>query len=319
MERHLALWRKAQSLLGSRVLIALVGLVLLSITLSLLSPHFLTTPNILNVLRQVSIIAIISVGMTYVIITGGIDLSVGSVLAISSVVMAVLMKLGVDMYLAIAAAIAVGALCGLASGLLITTRIKMPPFIATLAMMSVARGASLVITGGIPIYGLTGDFNFFGMGYVFGLPVPVIIMFAIILLGHLDLSFTRIGIYYFAVGGNQEAARLAGIDIGLTKLRAYILSGVTSAVAGIVLSSRLTAVEPTAGLGYELDAIAAAVIGGVTLAGGEGSLIGTAIGALIMGVLRNGLNLLNVSTYWQQVMIGLVIAVTVALATMKRK
>lgn len=319
LERQLPLRGKALSLLGSRVFVALTGLILLSTALSFLSPHFLTAPNILNVLRQVSIIAIISVGMTYVIITGGIDLSVGSVLAISSVVMAVLMKAGIDMYLAMVVAIATGALCGLVSGLFITTRIKMPPFIATLAMMSIARGASLVITGGIPIYGLTGDFAFIGMGYWFGLPVPVIIMFAIILFGHLDLSFTRIGIYYFAIGGNEEAARLAGIDIGIGKLRAYILSGVTAAIAGIVLASRLTAVEPTAGLGYELDAIAAAVIGGVSLSGGEGSLLGTAIGALIMGVLRNGLNLLNVSTYWQQVMIGLVIALTVSLTMIKRK
>ncbi len=319
IERPASRISRALGLLQSRVFVAFIGLILLSLLLSILSPYFLTTTNILNVLRQVSIIAIIAVGMTYVIITGGIDLSVGSVLAVSSVIMAVLMKAGVNPYLAMGVALVVGAICGGISGILVTSRIKMPPFIATLAMMSIARGASLVITGGIPIYGLTGGFQFLGMGYWLGIPVPVIIMFIVFLLGHLDLSFTRHGIYYFAVGGNEEAARLAGIDVSRAKLRAYILSGVTAAVAGIVLASRLTAVEPTSGLGYELDAIAAAVIGGVSLSGGEGSLIGTALGALIMGVLRNGLNLLNVSTYWQQVVIGLVIAVTVSLAITKKK
>jgi ribose transport system permease protein len=233
--------------------------------------------------------------------------------------MAELMLKGVNSVVAILVALAIGGACGLASGLLIVSRIRMPPFISTLAMMSIARGASLVITGGIPIYGLPQDFFFIGMGYWLGIPVPIVIMFIVFLLGHFDLTWTRTGIYYFAVGGHEEAARLAGIDVKLTKLRAYILSGITSAVAGVVLAARLTAVEPLAGLGYELDAIAAAVIGGVSITGGEGSLIGTAIGALIMGVLRNGLNLLNVSTYWQQVVIGVVIAATVSLAATKKK
>ena len=303
----------------SRVFIASVGLFLLALGLSIISPYFLTISNILNVLRQVSIVGIVSVGMTYVIITGGIDLSVGSVLALSAVVTAVFLKQGINIFLAIIIGIIVGAVCGFFSGILITTRINMPPFIATLAMMSVARGFSLVITAGRPIYGLPEQFGFIAEGYVFGIPVPIIIMICIYIIGYLYLSCVRNGVYYYAVGGNQEAARVAGVNIKKVKLSAYIISGIAAAIGGVILSSRLISIEPLAGLGYELDAIAAVVIGGTNLYGGEGSLIGTFIGAVIMGVLRNGLNLLNVSAYWQQVVIGIVIAGVVSIGALRKK
>jgi ribose transport system permease protein len=176
-----------------------------------------------------------------------------------------------------------------------------------------------VITAGKPIYGLPEQFGFIAEGYVFGIPVPIIIMICIYIIGYLYLSYVRNGVYYYAVGGNQEAARVAGVNIKKVKLSAYIISGIAAAIGGVILSSRLISIEPLAGLGYELDAIAAVVIGGTNLYGGEGSLIGTFIGAVIMGVLRNGLNLLNVSAYWQQVVIGVVIAGVVSIGALRKK
>lgn len=303
----------------SRVFLAFAGLILLGLVLTTISPHFLTVPNILNVLRQISVIAIVAVGMTYVIISGGIDLSVGSVLALASVIAAILMKQGANMVFAIIAGLLLGALMGFINSVLITSRIAMPPFIATLATMSVARGLTLVFTGGIPIYGLPEQFGFFGGGYLLGIPVPVIAMLLIFTISHVHLTYTVGGVQLFAVGGNAEAARLSGVNVNRVRTRAYILSGVTAAIGGIILASRLTSVEPLSGTGYELSAIAAAVIGGASLFGGQGSLLGTFFGATIIGVLSNGLNLLNVSTYWQQVVIGGVIAFTVAIGTFRRK
>ena len=303
----------------SRAFFAFVGVISLSIILSFVSPYFFTASNILNVFRQVSIIAIVAVGMTCVIISGGIDLSVGSTLALSSVLVAILLKQGISMMVSITAGILLGGLIGLFSSFLITSRIRTPPFIATLATMSIARGLTMVVTGGRPIYGLPLNFGFIGGGYVFGIPFPVIIMLIIVLAGHIFITYTVEGTYLFAVGGNPEAARLSGINVSKIKILAYVLSGITAAIAGVILASRLTSVEPLSGIGYELDAIAASVIGGADLSGGEGNLLGTLMGALIMGILRNGLNLLNVSTYWQQVVIGLVIAITVALGTFRKK
>lgn len=303
----------------TRTFYAFFGVLVLGLILSIVSPYFFTLPNILNILRQVSIIAIVAVGMTCVIITGGIDLSVGSILAFSSVIAAILMNRGINTFISIIAAITCGGLIGGFNSFLITSRIKTPPFIATLATMSIARGLTLVITGGRPIYGLTSDFGFFGGGYIQGIPVPVIVMLIVYVFSIIYLNYSVKGTYLFAVGGNEEAARLSGIKINKAKTEVYILSGITSAIAGIILASRLTSVEPLTGVGYELDAIAAAVIGGANLMGGEGNLIGTFMGALIMGILRNGLNLLNVSTYWQQVVIGLVIALTVAIGTFKKQ
>lgn len=303
----------------SSAFIAMVGLFFLCLLLSILSPYFLTMSNILNVLRQISIIAIVAIGMTYVIITGGIDLSVGSVLALSAIVGAVSMEYGINIYLSIIMGMTVGILCGCLNGVLVTTKINMPPFIATLAMMSIARGLSLVITGGSVIYGLPDKFGFIAGGYLIGIPFPVIIMVFLYALGYINLSYIRTGLYYYAVGGNQEASRVAGVDIMKVKLSAYMISGLTAAVGGMILASRLVSIEPLSGLGYELDAIAAAVIGGASLYGGKGNLIGTLIGAIIMGVVRNGLTLLDVSPYWQQVVVGIVIAVVVSIGTFRKR
>jgi ribose transport system permease protein len=304
---------------NSRIFLALIGLFLLGLLLSILSPHFLTISNIFNVLRQISIVAMLAIGMTYVIITGGIDLSVGSVLALSAVVAAFLMTHGINIYLAIIVAMIIGIMCGFLNGILITTKINMPPFIATMAMMGVGRGLSLVITEGRPIFGLPDQFGFIAGGYIFGIPLPVIIMIILYLICYVHLSYVRTGVYYYAVGGNQDATRVAGVDIRRVKLSAYIISGLTASIGGIILTSRLVSIEPLSGFGYELDAIAAAVIGGASLYGGEGSIIGTLIGAIIMGMLRNGLNLLNVSAYWQQVAVGVVIAGVVSLNALRKK
>jgi ribose transport system permease protein len=308
-----------KTIVDNRLFMAIIGLFLLILLLATISPYFLTVSNILNILRQISIISIVSVGMTYVIITGGIDLSVGSVLALSAVIAAVALKHGINMPISIVIGLIIGTMCGFLNGILITTRIKMPPFIATLVMMSMGRGFSLVITSGRPIYGLPKQFGFIAGGYILGIPFPVIIMIFIYIIGYLYLTRVRTGMYCYAVGGNQEAARLAGVDIKKIKISAYVVSGISASIGGTILSSRLISIEPLAGLGYELDAIAAAVIGGANLMGGEGNLIGTLIGAITMGILRNGLNLLNVSAYWQQVAVGLVIAAVVSVNALRKE
>lgn len=303
----------------SNILTPIVALLFIITLLSILSPHFLTVSNMINVLRQVSIIAIVSVGMSYAILTGGIDLSVGAVVALSGVVTAILLKnFNVNIYLSIAAGLAVGVISGATIGTMISSKIKMPPFIAGLAMMSIVRGVALIITGGRPIYDLPSYFSFIGGGTLFKIPFPVIIMFVIYIIAFINLKFTKTGISFYAVGGNEEAARVAGINVRRIKILAYIISGLASAVAGVILASRVMVGESIAGFYYELDAIAAAVIGGIRMNGGEGSIWGTLIGALIMGFLKNGLNLLNVSTYWQQVAIGVIIAGTIIFNLVKK-
>jgi ribose/xylose/arabinose/galactoside ABC-type transport system permease subunit len=304
----------------SLIMPPLVGLIVLTALVSVLSPYFLTVNNVLNVLRQVSIIGIVSVGMSYVIFTGGIDLSVGSVAALSGVVTGLFIKeLGWNLSLSIFLGILAGAACGIVNGVFVTSRIKMPPFISTLAMMSIARGVALVITSGRPIFNLPDSFSVIGGSSVFGIPVPIIIMVVIYLLAHFNLCHGRIGLYFYVVGGDEEAGRVSGINTGRVKMLAYVISGICAAVAGIVLSSRVMVSEPIAGYGYELDAIASVIIGGANLFGGEGLIAGTFIGAIIIGILRNGLNLLNVSTYLQQVVIGVVIAGMVSISILRRK
>ena len=302
-----------------RQLGTLLGLLLLCAILGSLSPYFLTRQNLMNVLQQTSINAIVAVGMTFVIISAGIDLSVGSVLAFAGVVMATAIKAGLPLAVAIAAGLVTGALCGLVNGLLIT-RGKIPPFIATLGMMSVARGAALLFTNGRPVSGFTSEFRTLATGKFLIFPMPVILMVAVYLAGHFLLTRTKVGRYTYALGGNEEATQLSGVDVYFHKTVAYTLSGLTSGIAAVVLTARLNSAQPIAGLMYELDAIAATVIGGTSLMGGEGTLVGTLIGALIMGVLRNGLNLLEVSSFLQQIVIGSVIIVAVLVdATLKRQ
>jgi ribose/xylose/arabinose/galactoside ABC-type transport system permease subunit len=299
---------------SGRRLSTLAGLFGLCVLLWILTPHFLTVSNLLNVLEQTSINAIIAVGMTYVIISGGIDLSVGSLLALSGVVLATLMHGEAPMPVALAAVVAVGAGFGTLSGVAITWG-RLPPFIATLGMMSIARGCALLFTEGRPVSGFGAAFRSVATARLVGIPAPVFVTAAVYLVGHFVLSETRFGRYVYALGGNEEATRLSGVNVRLHKTAVYAVSGLTSAIAAVLLTARLNSAQPIAGIMYELDAIAAVVIGGTSLVGGEGSLGGTLIGALIMGVLRNGLNLLSVSSFMQQVVIGLVIVGAVLIDT----
>ncbi|HEY6102702.1 MAG TPA: ribose ABC transporter permease [bacterium] len=289
-----------------------IAFLLLVVVLSFLSDSFLTVSNLLNIARQVSINAIIAAGMTLVILTAGIDLSVGSVLAFSGAIIAGLLSAGQPLLVGIAAGLLLGAVLGLVNGLIVT-RGGVQPFIATLGMLTIARGATLVYTDGRPITGLPDAFVWLGAGDVGRVPVPVIIMALVFLAAYVVLTQTVLGRYIYAIGGNEEAARLSGVNVTLYKTLAYVLSGVLSATSGIILTARLNSAQPTAGGGYELDAIAAVVLGGTTLAGGEGSITGTLLGAFIIGVLNNGLNLLNVSSFYQQVVKGVVILLAVLL------
>lgn len=292
--------------LRARRMGTLAGLVVLGAALALLSPHFLTASNLLNVLEQTAINAIIAAGMTFVIVSGGIDLSVGSLVALSGIVLALALQAGWPVPLAMAAGLATGAACGLVNGVLVTFG-RLPPFIATLGMMSVARGLALVLAEGRPISGFDAGFRGLATGQVLGLPMPAVVMILAFVAGHVVLTRTRFGRYVFAIGGNEEATRLSGVSVGFHKTLVYVVSGTASGLAAAVLTARLNSAQPIAGLMYELDAIAATVIGGTSLMGGEGSLGGTLVGALIMGVLRNGLNLLGVSSLVQQIVIGAVI------------
>ncbi len=302
-----------------RQLGTLSGLLGLVLVLWALTPHFLTISNLLNVAEQATIIAIIAVGMTFVIITAGIDLSVGSVLALSGVVMASLLHQGTPLPLALTAGLGAGLLCGVINGLLITVG-RLPPFIATLGMMSVARGLALMFTEGRPISGFDENFRSLATGEVLRIPTPVIIMIGVYVIAHFVLRRTKLGRYTYAIGGNEEAALLSGINVRLYKTMVYGLAGMLSGLAAILLTARLNSAQPIAGMSYELDAIAATVIGGTSLLGGEGTVLGTLIGALIMAVLRNGLNLLGVSSFIQQVVIGsvIIIAVLIDMALKRR-
>jgi len=297
---------------------ALTALIVLVIAMSALSGDFLTTDNLLNVGVQAAVTAILAFGVTFVIVSAGIDLSVGSVAALSATVLAwSATQHGVPVLLAVILAIATGIAAGLVNGFLIAYG-KLPPFIATLAMLSVARGLSLVISQGSPI-AFPDSVSHLGDTLGGWLPVPVLVMIVMGLIAAFVLGRTYIGRSMYAIGGNEEAARLSGLRVSKQKLAIYALSGVFAAAAGIVLASRLSSAQPQAADGYELDAIAAVVIGGASLAGGTGKASGTLIGALILAVLRNGLNLLSVSAFWQQVVIGVVIALAVLLDTVRRK
>jgi ribose/xylose/arabinose/galactoside ABC-type transport system permease subunit len=288
----------------------LLGLIGLCLLLWALTPYFFTVSNLLNVLEQTSINAVIAVGMTFVIISGGIDLSVGSLVALAGVVLASALRADLPLPIALLAGMAVGAGCGLVNGALITLG-RLPPFIATLGMMSIARGAALLYTEGRPISGFAASFRALATGRPLMAPAPVLVAAAVYLVSHFVLSRTKFGRYVYAIGGNEEATRLSGVPVRFHKAMVYGLSGLMSALAAVVLTARLNSAQPIAGMMYELDAIAATVIGGTSLMGGSGTLPGTLVGALIMGVLRNGLNLLGVSSFLQQIVIGFVIIVAV--------
>ncbi len=287
-------------------LAALLGLVVICVVLTILTPHFLTLSNFFNISRQAAVITIIAIGETFVILTGGIDLSVGSLVTLTSCAMALVMINTGDILLGVAVGLAVGLGVGLINGLLIA-KAGLPPFIATLGMLGIAQGVALVITFGRSMFGLPPSFRWVGQGTLLGIPVPLILVLVLFAIFHVILTYNRLGRYILSVGGNEEATRLSGINVDGVKIAAYVISGLTAAIGGIVLSSRINSAHPAAGQGYELDAIAAAVIGGTSLMGGEGTVIGTLIGSFMMAVIRNGLNLLNVNSFWQQIVIGLVI------------
>ncbi|NUB45278.1 ABC transporter permease [Fertoebacter nigrum] len=286
----------------------LLGLLLIGGVFAVLTPVFLTAPNLLNILQQSSINACIALGMTLVIISGGIDLSVGPVAALSAVVGAALMVGGAPIAVAVLAALGVGMLCGLMNGVLITLG-GLQPFIVTLGGLSLYRALALIFTGGTPIFGLPDGFRALTNGTLLGVPNPVVVVAVLALLAWVVLNKTPLGEYLMAVGGNAEAARISGVPVTLTKLAAYMISGALAAVAALILLGRLGAAEPTMGNLWELDAIAAAAIGGASLMGGRGSIIGTLVGCIILGALRNGLTLMNVQAFYQLLATGIIIIV----------
>jgi ribose transport system permease protein len=306
--------RRFQSLFALAIMVA---------ALAFLSDKFFTPDNGWNILRQISVNLCLSIGMTLVILSGGIDLSVGAILGFAGAIAAGLLKnglmlspLGVRLEFtvtgAIVAGIAVGGAAGWFNGFAIT-RFKLPPFVATLGMLSIARGLTMLWTGGFPITSLGETFGFIGTGAILGMPMPVWIMLALVAVFVVVTRRTRFGRHIYAVGGNERASRLTGLNVPGIKLMVYTLAGALAGVAGLIVTARLDSAQPNAGLGYELDSIAAVVIGGTSLSGGRGSVAGTVLGCLIIGVLNNGLFLLNVSPFWQQVIKGVVILIAVAI------
>jgi ribose transport system permease protein len=289
-----------------------IAFVILCVALTALSDQFLTLSNARNILRQSSINGIISVGMTMVILTAGIDLSVGSVLALTGVVVADLVQKGWATPVALAAALALGGLVGVFSGLIIT-KTRVPPFIVTLGMMTIARGLALIYTEGGPITGLPNDFRFIGTGSVGPVPMPIIIAGLVFVFGYILLARTKAGEYIYAIGDNEVAAQVSGVPTHRYITLVYAVCGLLTALASAILVARLNGGQPSAGYGFEFDAIAAVVVGGTSLAGGEGSIGGTLLGVLFMEVLKNGLNILNVSSFYQQIVKGVVIALALLL------
>lgn len=290
-----------------------IGLVLLVIILSILSPHFLEPSNLLNLMRQVSINALIAFGLTFVILTGGIDLSVGSIVALSGALTAGMMVSGMGTFTAVIIGLLLGLIMGIINGVIISVG-KVVPFIATLATMTIYRGITLLYTEGMPVTGLNESFAFIGKGYIFNvIPMPMFLLLLVFIISYIVLKKTTFGRYVYALGGNERTTFLSGINTNRIKIAVYGICGMFAALGGIVLTSRLNSAQPTAGLTFELDAIAAVIVGGTSLFGGKGWVFGTLIGALIIGVLTNGLNLLNVEAYYQQIIKGMVILAAVIL------
>ena len=301
---------------------SLVALLVLIGVVSFLSPNFFTADNLLNILRQTSVNAIMAVGMTLVILTAGIDLSVGSVLALCGALAATMVAMELPIWLVVPLTLGAGALLGGVSGLIIAKG-KVQAFIATLVTMTALRGVTMVYTEGRPISTGFSDgadhFAWLGTGYLFGLPVPIWLMAIVFLLAWYLLNHTRLGRYIYALGGNESATRLSGINVARVKLAVYGLCGMLSALAGLIVTSRLSSAQPTAGMGYELDAIAAVVLGGTSLAGGRGRIVGTLIGSIILGVLSTGLILMNVPFFTQLLIKGVVIILAVAIDSLKQR
>ena len=300
-------------------LTTVIALIILMAVITIINSNFLTANNLLNLLLQVTSNALIAFGMTFVILTGGIDLSVGSILALSSALTAGLLGSRMPVTLAILISLILGCILGMMNGLLISYG-KLAPFIVTLATMTIFRGATLVYTNGNPITKGLSDtflFQFLGQGYIVGIPFPVIIMFIVFIVLYVLLHKTAFGKSVYAIGGNEKAAYISGVKLNKVKIIIYSISGIMASISGLIITSRLSSAQPTAGASYEMDAIAAVVLGGTSLSGGKGRILGTLIGALIIGVLNNGLNIIGVSAFWQQVVKGVVILIAVLIDRFK--
>ncbi|GFI08234.1 ribose import permease protein RbsC [Lachnospiraceae bacterium] len=302
----------------SKIFVYLV-LVVIILFFTVTTDTFLTSKNILNICRQISMIGICSVGMTMVLLTGGIDISVGSIIALVGVVAAKLIgEAGMAIFPAMVIGVVVGALCGLINGIMVA-EFDVPALITTLAMQTMARGAAYILTSGIPIYGLPEEIKTLGQGYFFKIPIPVIIMALIFLFGWWLLEQTRFGRYTYAIGGNQEVARLSGINVLKMKIFIYTLSGLFAGLSGVIMLSRINSGQPATSSGFEMDVITGAVLGGISVAGGEGKLVNVIAGVLIMGMLSNGMTLMNLDEYWQWVVKGIVLLLAVTFDNMQRK
>ena len=295
-----------------------ISLAALIVILSIASPYFLTATNISSVIRQTAVINIMALGMTLVIVSGGIDLSVGSILAFSGVVGTMTMVATDSVMLGMVTGVVCGTLWGVANGLMIA-RMRIPPFIVTLGTLGIVRGLTLVISGGLPVVGLPKEHGFLGEGTIGPAPFVLVVLIACVVLAHFMLHSTKLGRYTYAIGSNEAAAIYAGIPVGRFKVAIYAICGLLTGLAGMIETSRLMTGQPTAGVTYELQVIAAVVIGGGSLTGGEGTVIGTLIGAFIMGLLSNGSDLLGINPYWQQVIIGAVIILAVALDVARKR
>jgi ribose transport system permease protein len=289
---------------------SLIAFLAICLIFGILSDRFFTLSNFMNVARQVSINAIVACGMTLVIITGGIDLSVGSIVGLTGCIALVVMNATDSDFFGLFMGLASGAAVGLANGVLVAY-FRLPPFIMTLATLTAARGLALEVTAGQPVTRSTPVAVYLGQGFVGPVPVPICLMVIIVFATHFILSSTATGSYIYSVGGNEEAARLSGVKVGRIKVFVYAVSGLCSALTGLILTARLASAQPNIGIGFELDAIAAVVLGGTSLMGGEGKITGTLLGAFVIGVLNNGFNLLNVSPYYQMIAMGLVIVIAI--------
>ncbi|NLJ24553.1 MAG: ABC transporter permease [Firmicutes bacterium] len=305
---------------ATQKLLAFASLIVMFIVFSLASPNFARFNNIVGILLSTAVNGILAVGVSFVIVTGGIDLSIGTVMTLSAVMAGVVITFWrLPIFLGLLAGVATGGLCGFVNGTTIA-KMKIPPFISTLGMMMISKGLSLVISGTKPIYFIdTPAFRKIAMGTVFGIPYAVLIFFCSAIVANLILTRTVLGRYTFALGSNEEAARLSGINVDRWKIGVYTLGGMFSGLAGLIMASRLNSAQPALGQGYELEAIAAVVIGGTSLSGGEGSILGTVIGAFIMSVLTNGLRILSIPQEWQTVVIGVIVILAVYMDIIRRQ
>lgn len=309
-------WKGALRTASEKYRALLIMIALIAI-LAILSPFFFTANNLITVALQTAVVGILAIAQLMVIIARGIDLSVGASMALASVIAAMMMTAGVPIAICLLTALVVGAAVGYLNGLIITV-MRVPPFIATLGTLGIARGVALVVTDGLPVSFLPQSISWFGRGSILGLPVPVVTLILVAIIVHLILSYTRFGLYTYAIGNNLEATRLSGINTNKYTRNIYTAAGLLTGLAGILLVGRLGSAQPTAGVGYELNAIAAAVIGGASLMGGIGTVSGAVIGALIMGILSNGFTLLGISSFYQEIALGVVVILAVYLDFLQR-